>query len=64
MSKSGLYLYTLDDDMQQVIQADERLHMGHFYEAARHTMQVDFNAYCRDLTKEVERGRQRRHKAA
>ena len=60
----GDYVFPGADAMQQVIKADERLHMGHFYEAARHTMQVDFNAYCNDLIKEVERGRKRRHKAA
>ncbi|MEP4484331.1 MAG: NAD(P)-binding domain-containing protein [Halioglobus sp.] len=60
----GDYVLPGANDMQQVIEADERKHMGHFYAAARHTMQVDFNVYCKDLMKEVERGRARQRNTA
>ncbi len=53
--------YELPDvkTMEQVIAEDEKAHNGHFYESARHTMQVDFNAYVRDLRAEIQRGRKR-----
>ena len=53
--------YALPDrgEMERVIVEDEATHMGHFYRAQRHTMQVDFNTYVRDLLKEIERGRKR-----
>ena len=60
----GDYVFPGDRDMQLIIEADERKHMGHFYAAARHTMQVDFNVYCKDLIKEIARGRERQRKVA
>jgi hypothetical protein len=55
----GTYELPADVDMQRITGVDEQAHMGHFYAAARHTMQVDFNTYVKDLTKEIERGRKR-----
>ena len=53
--------YELPDaaTMERTIAADEKVHIGHFYESARHTMQVDFNTYVRDLHDEIKRGRKR-----
>lgn len=53
--------YELPDrqHMARIIEADAARHMGHFYHTARHTMQIDFNIYVRDLYKEIERGKQR-----
>lgn len=53
--------YTLPDktEMDRIIKADETLHMGHFYQTQRHTMQVDFNTYVKDLLAEIVRGRKR-----
>ena len=31
-------------------------HTGHYYAARRHTIQLDFDAYVRDLKKELVRG--------
>ncbi len=45
--------------MHRVTRADEEAHLGHFYDSPRHRMQVDFNAYCKDLLKEIERGAKR-----
>lgn len=53
--------YALPDaaEMEKVIKADEETHLGHFYESARHTMQVDFNLYVEDLKVEIKRGEKR-----
>ncbi len=56
---SGDYAFPNHAQMEQIINADEKTHMGHFYETARHTMQVDFNTYVKDLMKEIERGKKR-----
>ncbi|MEM0985515.1 MAG: NAD(P)-binding domain-containing protein [Pseudomonadota bacterium] len=55
----GQYALPSDADMADIIVADDKEHAGHFYEAARHTMQVDFNRYCADLMKELSRGEKR-----
>ena len=53
--------YALPDraEMERVIAADEKKFLGHFYDSPRHRMQVDFNIYCHDLRKELEKGRRR-----
>ena len=45
--------------MEAIIKKDEALHMGQYYNAPRHTIQVDFGLYVHDLLKEIERGRKR-----
>ncbi|MEM7768162.1 MAG: NAD(P)-binding domain-containing protein [Pseudomonadota bacterium] len=55
----GSYALPAPEEMTRVIAADEQAHAGHFYQAARHTMQVDFNRYVADLMKEVKRGEKR-----
>lgn len=56
---AGEYVLPNADEMHSITAADEKAHMGHFYQAARHTMQVDFNTYVRDLMQEIEKGRKR-----
>ncbi len=56
---AGTYAFPSAADMDAVIKADEAIHMGHFYPTPRHTMQLDFNVYVRDLMKEIARGRRR-----
>ena len=53
---AGKYGFPDASEMERVIVEDEAIHLGHFYESKRHTIQVDFGTYCRDLTKEIERG--------
>ncbi|MEM1250205.1 MAG: NAD(P)-binding domain-containing protein [Acidobacteriota bacterium] len=60
----GQYAFPSVAEMEQVIAADEKTHMGHFYEAARHTMQLDFNTYVRDLHQEIARGSKRARRTA
>ena len=55
----GEYTFPDHAEMDRVTAADEKIHTGHFYQAARHTMQVDFNTYVRDLHQEIEKGRKR-----
>ena len=53
--------YALPDkaEMERIIVADEKLHLGPYYASPRHTSQVDFNLYVRDLMKEIGRGEAR-----
>jgi len=58
-SISGRYALPRSTEMDETIVADERLHLGHFYDSPRHRMQVDFNTYVADLMKEIGRGAER-----
>lgn len=46
-------------EMHKTIAADEAWHTGHYYAARRHTIQLDFDAYVRDLKKELAKGAKR-----
>ena len=61
---TGDYALPGEKEMERVIKADEEFHLGHFYDTPRHTMQVDFNAYVKDLMKELEQGKKRAKVAA
>lgn len=56
---AGTYVLPGQADMQAAILKDDETHLGHFYESARHTMQVDFNVYVNDLLGELKRGETR-----
>ena len=56
---SGTYAFPPSSEMHEITAADEKVHLGHFYDSPRHRMQVDFNTYCADLHKEIERGAER-----
>ena len=56
---SGEYAVPSDSKMEQIIHADEEHHLGRFYKSARHTMQLDFNSYVKDLHKELKKGKKR-----
>ena len=55
----GDYVFPSAAEMDRITAADEQTHMGHFYQTARHTMQLDFNTYVRDLMQEIAKGRKR-----
>ncbi len=57
---AGEYVLPTESEMDRVTRQDELFHTGHFYDSPRHTMQVDFNAYCADLAKEIARGQKRK----
>lgn len=56
---AGRYAYPSRTEMEEIIVADERTHLGHFYDSPRHRMKVDFNVYVRDLLAEISRGAER-----
>ena len=56
---NGDYAFPSESEMDRITEEDEKQHLGHFYDSPRHRMQVDFNLYCRDLMKEIERGAKR-----
>lgn len=60
---AGRYLPPGAAEMEKVIGKDEEVHLGQYYRSKRHTIQVDFATYCRDLTKEIAAG-EKRAKAA
>ena len=45
--------------MAATIAADERTYLGRYYDSPRHTIQVEFDPYVRDLKKEIDRGAKR-----
>ena len=59
---SGAYLPPTPQDMVRTIRRDEEVHQGHYYASARHTIQVDFNLYVRDLQAEIRAGQRRAQK--
>ena len=60
---TGRYHPPCADEMIKITAADEAFHLGGYYNAPRHTIQVDFSHYVADLKKEIIRG-QARAKAA
>jgi len=53
---TGAYKPPSSDEMRAVIARDEQTHLGQYYQAKRHTIQVDFGIYVADLKKEIIRG--------
>lgn len=56
---AGRYRLPSADDMRAAIAEDERKHLGQYYSAPRHTIQIDFARYTKDLRAEIEAGEQR-----
>ncbi len=56
---AGGYALPPKREMERVIHKDEERETGHYYAARRHTMQVNFDRYCRDLAAEWKRGKVR-----
>lgn len=62
---TGHYELPDADTMKSTVDADENKHLGQYYSTPRHTIQVDFARYVKDLHKEIEAGTKRaRSKAA
>ncbi len=49
--------------MEEAIETDEQVHGGHYYASRRHTMQLDFARYERDIARELKAGLGRARKA-
>ncbi|MCK9250703.1 MAG: NAD(P)-binding domain-containing protein [Solirubrobacteraceae bacterium] len=57
---AGTYRPPSDAEMERVIAADEATHVGHYRQSARHTQQVEFFSYERDIhRREIPAGRRR-----
>ncbi|PXY21475.1 flavin-containing monooxygenase [Prauserella muralis] len=56
---TGRYALPSVEAMHAAIRRDEDKHLGQYYNAPRHTIQVDFARYVRDLHREIEAGRKR-----
>ena len=57
---AGNYALPSRSEMEATIVREERQYLGHFYDSARHRMQIDFNKYVWDLGRERRRGGRRR----
>jgi len=60
---AGNYALPSRSEMEATIVREERQYLGHFYDSARHRMQIDFNKYVWDLGRERRRGGRRRRQA-
>ena len=60
---TGRYALPTTAEMERITAADEAAHMGHYYNSPRHTIQVDFGLYVRDLMKEIRAGDLRARRA-
>ena len=47
------------EEMEETIRRDEARDIGKYYKSRRHTQQVNFDLYCAEIRKELERGRKR-----
>ncbi|WP_430331485.1 flavin-containing monooxygenase [Rhodococcus sp. ACT016] len=56
---TGAYQPPTDDEMQRIISVDDAASLAQYYQAPRHTIQVDFARYVRDLKKEIAAGEKR-----
>ncbi|QXQ05749.1 NAD(P)-binding domain-containing protein [Sphingosinicellaceae bacterium] len=61
---SGQYALPDEATMRRVIASDETLHRGHYYASPRHTMQLDFGIYVRDIQREIASGATRVQRVA
>ncbi|MBY5980601.1 flavin-containing monooxygenase [Ferrimonas balearica] len=52
----GRYRLPSAAEMEAAIAADEQAHGGHYYASRRHTMQLDFARYEREIATELKRG--------
>jgi cation diffusion facilitator CzcD-associated flavoprotein CzcO len=56
---AGEYAPPAESEMHRIIEADEAYNLGQYYAARRHTIQLEFDHYCRDLKKELANGKKR-----
>ena len=56
---AGDYALPTAREMADATQRDEQRHQSHYYASKRHTMQLDFDLYKRELEKELQAGKKR-----
>jgi cation diffusion facilitator CzcD-associated flavoprotein CzcO len=52
----GTYVLPSVEEQERIMRDDEAFHLGQYYAAPRHTIQIDFGRYCVDLHEEIEAG--------
>lgn len=57
---TGAYGLPDAESMRRLIGEDEARHQGHYYASRRHTMQLDFDVYKREIAHELKAGSNRR----
>ena len=53
---AGTYALPSVEEQERIMRADEAAHLEQYYDAPRHTIQIDFGRYCLDLHREIEAG--------
>ncbi len=61
---TGSYALPSVEDQERIMREDEQAHLGQYYAAPRHTIQIDFGRYCVDLHEEIAAGEARATTAA
>ncbi len=56
---TGTYALPSVEEQVRIMEADEAEHLGQYYAAPRHTIQIDFGRYVVDLVEEIEAGERR-----
>ena len=56
---TGSYALPSVEDQERIMHEDEQAHLGQYYAAPRHTIQIDFGRYCVDLLEEIAAGEAR-----
>lgn len=55
----GSYVLPTVAEQEEIMRADEAAHLEQYYDAPRHTIQIDFGRYCVDLHAEIAAGEER-----
>lgn len=55
----GSYVLPSVAEQERIMRADEAAHLEQYYDAPRHTIQIDFGRYCVDLHAEIAAGQER-----
>ena len=55
----GTYALPSVEEQERIMRADEAAHLEQYYDAPRHTIQIDFGRYCLDLHAEIAAGEER-----
>ncbi|GAA4711708.1 flavin-containing monooxygenase [Nocardioides conyzicola] len=56
---AGTYALPSVEEQERIMRADEAAHLEQYYDAPRHTIQIDFGRYCLDLHAEIAAGEAR-----
>jgi hypothetical protein len=60
----GSYVLPSVEEQVAIMERDEAAHLEQYYDAPRHTIQIDFGRYCVDLHEEIAAGEERARAAS